>query len=1114
MKEKRGQEPFFASFAHAEGPPQDVQNGEERHQDHEKRFLTPFSPVVVLTGPAACGKTTAAIQLYGEFAGDGRDGRSACMLIAPNVYAARRLRESLLAESSGGVLASPNVRTFGALAAAILAGASKPPRRLTAFRRHLLLTRIVNELLDEGKFKVLGAVADTPGLIGALDRSISELKRAAVEPDKLAKAVASGPDKERDLLEIYRRYQDRLLRDDLVDVEGQMWLARDRLAEAVDGETQGDLPGLESVRCVVVDGFTDFTPTQLEMLDLISRCDRRVVITLPLDDDRRDRMWFWTRRTFKAVRNRFGDRAMRIPISPADSPEKPLRPLWDAVFDLDSPDLDVPKQFRIIAAPGVAGEVSAVARRIKRLLLDGAPPGSIAVLARSMTPYRAAVERIFARHDIPVSRAPEPLTDVPVVRFLLNTADICPEFSFTAVLRTISNSYFRPEALGDFDATDAPVAELIVRQGNVLEGRESYARAADRLAWQAERTRTDAGDEDAAMPLGPVEVTAARIVSARKMLDALFDVVSSAGGDLVKIGDALDVRSAVMDQDDVALIARDLRALAILEGVTDQLGDDPPAPAELRAALSQVACPPPRGESLVDVIDVLDARAMRYKHVFLLGMGEGQFPVRPAENSLLGEQQRRNWSARGVSLDSRGDLAAREMLLFYLAASRCDESLTLTYSTLDSSAQTAGPGSFAASLAEPLDGIEAMKDCGQLVSIRPGTFLGDDVLTDAVAGWFDPAGKPDDSALAWATANAPQKLGRIARGIWAAHRRWKPGPPDVFDGRLADAALTAELRARYPGQVIFSPSAVNSFGQCPWQYFAKYVLKLEPLAEPQRVLEPTSRGQFVHNVLFSTMKKLSEAAGGPVRPERIGAEEMVDALDSAVTEESEPLEDQAPYPVLWHIQQKRMHRRMESYVLGLRESARETSCEHFELAFGMEGRPGEHTDPASRTEPVTLDTPAGKVRIRGKIDRVDRVEVDGEEGLAVVDYKTGRLPSTADIVEGRNLQLPLYAAAAAELLGMQDFGGSFHRIGEGGGTDRLEFSAADESRGVKKLGGYAAARRVALERLADFVTAMSDGKFDLLPTHDCPRYCPFRQICHYSPARAEVKTASPKEGES
>jgi hypothetical protein len=34
---------------------------------------------------------------------------------------------------------------------------------------------------------------------------------------------------------------------------------------------------------------------------------------------------------------------------------------------------------------------------------------------------------------------------------------------------------------------------------------------------------------------------------------------------------------------------------------------------------------------------------------------------------------------------------------------------------------------------------------------------------------------------------------------------------------------------------------------------------------------------------------------------------------------------------------------------------------------------------------------------------------------------------------------------------------------------------------------------------------MRDGRFDVLPTHDCPGYCPYRQVCHYADARAELK---------
>ena len=47
--------------------------------------------------------------------------------------------------------------------------------------------------------------------------------------------------------------------------------------------------------------------------------------------------------------------------------------------------------------------------------------------------------------------------------------------------------------------------------------------------------------------------------------------------------------------------------------------------------------------------------------------------------------------------------------------------------------------------------------------------------------------------------------------------------------------------------------------------------------------------------------------------------------------------------------------------------------EYFELAFGQELRDEGPHDPASRDEPVVLATPAGELRVRGRIDRVDRV---------------------------------------------------------------------------------------------------------------------------------------------
>ena len=1071
-------------------------------------------PVIVLTGPAGCGKTTAALDLYRG--GLGNDGTAGCMLVAPNAAAADHLRGRLLSDSETGALAGARVNTFFRLTAGILAASGTAGRRISPFQRHLILAGIVGELLSSGKLKAIGAVADTPGLVVALDRAIAELKRAAIEPGSLAPAVRSGPPKERDLLEVYRCYQNRLRADGMFDVEGQIWLARDRLAEALDDKT-ADLPGLGGVSILAVDGFTDFTPTQLEILDFVSRKNRRILITLTLDDDGRDRMWFWTRRTLNAIRTRFGDR-----VSVIQAPANPSRAtgpgrLPDTLFDLDAEKTDPPDRLEVISAPNVDAEIAAVARQIKRLLLDGARGESIAVLARSIEPYRRTIERVFALHDVPVAEAPSRLVDVPVIRFLLDTSEAGGKFVHTAILRIISNSYFRADALGEFDATDASVAELIIRQGNVLEGRSSYAQAADRLAWMATRNIPDDEDPQTAgrLQLGPIEVTPRRIASAAALLEALFDAIQSARGDPLDIARSLGVDRVVMQLDDPPLVARDLRALAALEQVIGELDELPAGPC-LRSALSQVACPPRRAESLVDVLDVLDARALRYSHVFLIALGEGHFPAKLTDSSLLGEAQRLRWSTHGVALDSRGDLASREMLLFYLAASRAGESLTLSYVTCDASGRPAGAGSFLTSLLEPIGGLEALQSAGRHRNIPLGTFLPDsgriasdqDALTGAVAGWFDPDRGCDDAAMAWVARGDPQKLMRVAGGLWASHKRWQANSAGAFDGRLDDAKLTAELKRRYPGQVVFSASSLNSFGQCPWRYFASYVLGLEPLSVPERILQPTSRGQFVHNVLFTTMTRLRDAAGGPVRPDQVTDEEMIEALRGAVTGLSQPLETAAPYPALWRIQRDRMHSQMRSYLLSLKNAKPGGLYGHFELAFGMEERPGEPADAMSRDEAVIVHTAAGDIRLRGKIDRVD---LQGAGGLLVIDYKTGALPSPADIATGRNLQLPLYSAAAAEILSGEASGGAFHRVGEGKSKKCLDFSPETADRGIAKLGGYDAVNQAAMQSVADFVTAMSEGRFDLYPTHNCPSYCPFRQICQFSPARAEIKGAAPPE---
>ena len=158
----------------------------DKHTELLERIRAAGTRAVLVEGPAACGKSTAAMALY-------REAQPAGMILVPNAPAAEAVRRRLLADSPGGVVVSPKVLTFAALAGRILAhppeGAAPPGCMLPELQRHLLLRRLIDELAGEGRLEGFRSVLDTRGLVTSIDSTIAELKRAAIEPEDFAAAA-------------------------------------------------------------------------------------------------------------------------------------------------------------------------------------------------------------------------------------------------------------------------------------------------------------------------------------------------------------------------------------------------------------------------------------------------------------------------------------------------------------------------------------------------------------------------------------------------------------------------------------------------------------------------------------------------------------------------------------------------------------------------------------------------------------------------------------------------------------------------------------------------------------------------------------------------------------
>jgi hypothetical protein len=156
----------------------------------------------------------------------------------------------------------------------------------------------------------------------------------------------------------------------------------------------------------------------------------------------------------------------------------------------------------------------------------------------------------------------------------------------------------------------------------------------------------------------------------------------------------------------------------------------------------------------------------------------------------------------------------------------------------------------------------------------------------------------------------------------------------------------------------------------------------------------------------------------------------------------------------------------------------------------------EREEPLGQPDPVEIEIGSGKIRLRGRIDRIDRL-ADGS--FEVIDYKTGSRWGEFDgtFSGGRLLQHALYAIAARKLLRSKGEKplvrlSSYYFCTERGWGERVSKPANLDVKPV----------------LSDIAEAITAGAFARGgEARDC-RFCDYARAC----SDAEVEHAEVKRG--
>lgn len=917
-------------------------------------------------------------------------------IVVPSNPLADRLRTLLAVEHRLSLL-NLRVLTFHQLAL----------RLADEMRIDHTLPRVVDELFFEQVIRYLVChrlsrhepfqrLGRTAGTWGALWATIRDLKDALVDPDHMIRGLREGcfDDDDRGWLE------------SLVT----LYAAVSESGRTLGVGTQNDLAEsltplmptslfLRPFKAVLYYGFYDLTQVQLSFFEAVSRA-KETTLFFPLEDEP----------AYDFAR-RFFDRCIRPLAATVDRKSEP-NPTSSAAGQ------EVQLAIRNVIGP--EEELASACRTILELVeTNGYRFGEIGVVARTLDPYGPHIRSVFDRHRVPFcTTAARSLMEEPTCKVIVQLVSLpLNDWYAPFVLDVVTSPFYTTTLCDDRSPAYRPEQwRLAVQALRITRGTDEWNRLR-----RVGRESLALGDEESPLDssaIAPETLALLRQVVAELMEDCSTLPSKGTIGRLVEACRTLierrirrsDPRSSAEDP----LAADQMATWAALDRLWGTLTDLEPLNEELTWAefvelltraiekttvpIASVSC------AGVTVADVMAARGVPFKALFLLGLNDQVFPRSIREDGFLRDRHRRVLDATlGFKIDEKLSGYEEERLLFHLACRSAHHRLYLSYQRADESSRMLAVSPYlddAARLfgAEHANGDAVPRRLTERMKQRPTErfFIApSDLIQWSALNGRNPADLIDalgrDGGL---FRHAIEALGRIEADDHQLNE---------FDG------VTGQLETHWRRLLDqgMAPTPLERYARCPFQYFAADVLRLEA---NRLVIEPGPDaalvGSLCHAVLRHCYERLVQA-GWPIQ--RVKEDELKGIVASSVERAAADLESRqgvGPY-LLWEMAKETVCQLVRGAVEA--DEAEQAEQPYSPIAFEAEG------------EGVVPETLGGEpVKIRGRVDRLDRHRVSG--ALRVIDYKfkMGSAMKSEDrnlvqsAIRGYRLQPPLYSCLSVQ----------------------------------------------------------------------------------------------------
>jgi ATP-dependent helicase/DNAse subunit B len=501
----------------------------------------------------------------------------------------------------------------------------------------------------------------------------------------------------------------------------------------------------------------------------------------------------------------------------------------------------------------------------------------------------------------------------------------------------------------------------------------------------------------------------------------------------------------------------------------------------------------------VQVMPRLEIQSIESEILFVGGLVEGEFPRGIKSDIFFDDNERDHLGLYAVE-----DLLAQDRFIFFQLLSVPVKHTFLLFPENEDDTVLL-PSSFIRSFREitAVDIYSEQIDAEKLVNRSNAA----EFLTRLIK-----TGLPDNELQnysAWSAVIKEKEKQYIAQTIRSTYQKYSRTGFKAWEGNLASNVQILDYLGKRNDTGLFSITALELYAFCPMKYFLQRLLHLpDDEEEDEEIFNAMERGSLLHKILFEFYSQL-KARNQHNQPWM---------HDQLLQDIAHRYLDQLPYEgVIWLLEKEKIlgnndQKGLLRRFLEIEQEAIVSGTyrpEFFEFGFGL-SRDRDESDDRSVSSPLQLKQGDKKIRVSGKIDRID---IDAAGNALVIDYKSGKGKNAAikDMYAGTSLQLPVYMAAVEKLLKTYTpAGGLYYQVHDALHCQRLpavsDLEKAPEliRRGHGKLPNknYSITLKelidISIQHMFKHLENMSRGNFNHTSEPEdegCQTYCTFRRIC-------------------